>query len=394
MGTYDAGTLNGDPVSFLTTVHGPVIGYATVKGRRVAISQKRSSLNKDVLDLLFNRRLSNGKVHSAKTFFKAAARTPQTFNSFYMDANKIAAFTSGLLPIRHPAVDPGLPTKGTGQYEWQGWLPAKRHPQSIGAKDGTIVNWNNGLARGFGAADDDWGRNGSATRNDMLTYNMERLKNKNGKWSPATLTSAMNAGATQDVRAIDTVPLLAKLLTRGSAPSPQALQMLDLLAQWRIDGGSRLDVDLDGQIDHPGAAIMDEAYPRIAQNVMAPMLNTQLDELDSLFNIFDQPPGGQYSGWYQYMDRDLRALLRKKRQADEFRIAYCGKGKIGDCRATVWAAIQAAGDQLTADQGTANPALWRADATNERIQFGPLPLTEMRYTNRPSGIQQVIWFKK
>jgi acyl-homoserine lactone acylase PvdQ len=394
MGTFDAGTLNGDPVSFLTTVHGPVIGYATVKGRRVAISQKRSSRNKDVLDLLFNRRLSNGQVHSAKTFIKAASRTPQTFNSFYIDAKKIAAFTSGLLPKRHPAVDPGLPAKGTGKYEWRGFISSKRHPQSIGARDGTIVNWNNGLARGFGAADDDWGRNGSATRNDMLTHNMKRLKNAKGKWSPASLTAAMNAGATQDVRAIDTVPLLARLLHPVDAPSPQAQQMLDILELWREDGGSRLDVNLDGEIDHPGAAIMDAAWPRIANNVMAPMIGTQLDELRSLFSRWDAPPGGQYAGWYQYMDRDLRALLSKKKQRDEFRIAYCGKGKIADCRATVWAAIQEAGEQLTADQGTNNPLNWRADATGERIRFGPLPLIEMRYTNRPSGIQQVIWFKK
>ena len=27
-----AGTLNGDPVRFLTTVHGPVVGYATSRG--------------------------------------------------------------------------------------------------------------------------------------------------------------------------------------------------------------------------------------------------------------------------------------------------------------------------------------------------------------------------
>ncbi len=57
MGHFDAGTLNGKPVSFLTTVHGPVVGYATVRGRTVAISSKRSSRGKDVLDQLFFRRL-------------------------------------------------------------------------------------------------------------------------------------------------------------------------------------------------------------------------------------------------------------------------------------------------------------------------------------------------
>jgi Penicillin amidase len=394
MGTYDAGTLDGDPVRFLTTVHGPVQGYATVGGVKVAISERRSSINKDVLDLLFNRRLSNGQVHSPKTFFKAASKTPQTFNSFYIDSKAIAAYTSGLLPIRHPDVDPGLPTKGTGKYEWQGFLKSSAHPQGINPKDGTIVNWNQGLARGFGAADDEWGRNGSVARNDMLTYNMKRLRNGAGKWSPATLASAMNAGATQDIRAIDTVPLLARVLKGSTAPSPQAQQMLNLLVAWRANGGSRLDRDGDVLVDDPGAEIMDVAFPLIADNVMAPVIGPQLDELDSLFNRFDQPPSGQYSGWHQYMDRDFRALLSKERLPDEFNIAYCGKGKLGACQQSIWAAMQAAAEQLTADQGTADPAAWRSDASDEWIAFGPLPLINMQYTNRPSGIQQVIWFKK
>lgn len=94
------------------------------------------------------------------------------------------------------------------------------------------------------------------------------------------------------------------------------------------------------------------------------------------------------------MDRDLRALLSKERLPDEFNIAYCGKGKLGACQQSIWAAIQAAAQLLTADQGTADPAAWRSSATAERINFSPIPLISMRYTNRPSGIQQVIWFRK
>ena len=39
-----------------------------------------------------------------------------------------------------------------------------------------------------------------------------------GKWTLASVTSAMNAAATQDVRAIDTVPLLKRLLKGSQAP--------------------------------------------------------------------------------------------------------------------------------------------------------------------------------
>jgi acyl-homoserine lactone acylase PvdQ len=395
MGRFDAGTLDGEPVHFLTTVHGPVVGYATVRGRPVAISSKRSSRGKDVLDQLFFRRLSNGSVKSPKDFFEAAALTPQTFNSFYVDANDIAVYTSGRLPIRDPRVDPGLPTKGNGQFEWQGFLKPEDHMRGKNNRRGFMTNWNNGVARGFGAADDDWMRNGSVSRDNLLKYNLKRLGRK-GKWSPAAVTSAMNAAATQDVRAIVMVPLLSRLLRGSPPPSPQAAQMLNLLQQWRSQGGNRLDLDGDGLIDHPGAAIMDVAYTFIVNNAMAARLGQSLiTELNTLASRWNAPPGGQFSGWYQYFDRDVRALLAKgKRLPDQFSLSYCGKGRLGLCRSQVWAAIQAGANQLTAEQGTADPGSWRASATDEDIEFSPLPLITMRYTNRPSGIQQVISFKK
>jgi acyl-homoserine lactone acylase PvdQ len=392
MERFDAGTLNGKPVSFMRTVHGPVVGYATVEGERVAISQKRSSYGKDTLDQLFFRRLSNGQVDSPESFFKAASKTPQTFNSFYIDNEHIAEFTSGRLPIRHPDVDPGLPTIGTGKYEWQGFLGRAGHPQGIDPKDGTITNWNQGAARGFGAADDEWGRNGSVGRTDLLDRNLERLR-RGGKWTHASVTSAMNAAATQDVRAIVTVPLLRRLLQGSTAPNAQAQAMLDVLVGWRQRGGSRLDRDLDGLIDDPGAAIMDRAWPKIADNFLEPRLGPQLDELGRLFSRWDAPPGGQYSGWYQYLDRDLRKLLGMKIRAP-FRVNYCGAGNKAACRQAIWQGLADAGAALEAEQGTADPNAWKADATAERIEFAPgLLAYTMRYTNRPSGIQQVISFK-
>jgi acyl-homoserine lactone acylase PvdQ len=392
MEEFHAGELGGESVDFLRTVHGPVVGYATVNGNKVAIAQQRSSYGKDTLDQIFYRRISSGKVDDPRSFYNAAAKTPQTFNSFYIDSEHIAMYASGKLPLRAPGVDPGLLTKGNGKYEWRGFLGKNKHIHGKDPRDGTITNWNQISARGFGAADNNWGGNGSAARVDLLDYNLDRLK-RSGKWSLATVTSAMNAAATQDVRAIDTVPLLQKLLNGSNAPSPQAQQMLDLLGAWRANGGSRLDRDLDGLIDDPGAAIMDAAWPGIADACIGTRLTPdQLEELRTLFSRWNAPPGGQYDGWYQYLDRDIRSLLgqRVKRPLEN---SYCGRGNLGRAQDAVWAAIAAAGDQLTAEQGTADPSAWRADATAERIEFAPgLLSTTMRYTNRPSGIQQVISF--
>ena len=165
-----------------------------------------------------------------------------------------------------------------------------------------------------------------------------------------------------------------------------------LLTAWNQSGGSRLDRDLDGKIDDPGAAIMDTAWPKIADAFMAPKLGPQLDELNSLFSRFSLPPGGQYDGWYQYFDRDVRSLLGMP-VAQPLNNHYCGAGNLAACRSAVWQAIAQAGAALTTAQGTSNPTLWRSDAVRERISFAPgLLTTTMRYTNRPSGIQQVISF--
>jgi len=388
MSAFNAGTLDGQPVAFNRTVHGPVVGYATVGGRRVAVSRKRSSYLLDGVDLLLFQQLTRGRIPNAKAFLKAAAISPQTFNTFYADHRQVAQITTGRLPVRAPGVDTGLPTDGQGNFEWRGYLKAKAHPHAI-LKRGVLNNWNNKPARGWPAADDQWAF-GSIHRVDLLNRNTAKVR----KHTLATLTGAMNASATQDLRTMEVVPVLARLLKGGTPPSARASQMLTLLEDWRAQGGSRLDRDLDGKIDHAGAAIMDAAWPRLADAAMTPVLTKPLaDQLNNtLHRRYDQPPGGQISGWQSYLDKDLRTLLGE-RVRGPFANRYCGGGDVNVCRAALWAALEAAGVELEAAQGS-DPAAWRADANRERISFLPGLLTyTMRYTNRPSGIQQVIEFK-
>jgi acyl-homoserine lactone acylase PvdQ len=394
MAPFNAGTISGKPVKFMTTVNGPVVGYAKVGKQKVAIASKRASYGKDVLDLLYNRRLSDGQVDSPQSFIKAAALTPQTFNSFYMDDKHVAEITTGLLPLRAKGTDPSLPTVGNGKYEWTGFLSTKGHPQGIDPSQtptkGTMVNWNNDAAHGFGAADDEWGATGSVARVSLLNQDLAQHR-VNGKWDIAGVASAMNEAASQNVLAIETVPLLARVLKGSHAPSSQASKMLAALVSWNHAGGNLLDLNNDGKVDNPGEAIIDTAWPKLANALMRPVIGPQLSELDSLFSQFDAPPGGQYAGWYQYFDRDIKKLLKIK-QPQPFTNGYCGKGNLHNCQQALWAALAAAGNQLTKAQGTATPTAWRASSTALNIKFVPLNVFTMSYTNRPSGIQQVISF--
>ncbi len=129
---------------------------------------------------------------------------------------------------------------------------------------------------------------------------------------------------------------------------------------------------------------------------MQPQLGPQLDELDSLFSRFDQPPGGQYSGWYQYFDRDIRALLGKQVEAAvQDRVLRQGQPEEvpGARSGAALDDVRHARSPPRRAPPTRPPGAPTPNA--ERIKFVPgLLATTMRYTNRPSGIQQVISFDR
>jgi acyl-homoserine lactone acylase PvdQ len=391
MGTFDAGTLHGvlgEPdrrLVYRTTVHGPVIGYAqTLDGRRVAISQARSTRGRELLSGIGFQELNTNRVHSARTFLRAMSKVNLTFNWFYADDRDIAMFSSGQIPIRAPDLDMGLPTPGTGGDEWRGFVPASQHVQAIDPPSGAIVNWNNKPGRGIPAADDNWAY-GSVQRVDLLTAAVAARR----KHTPASLVAAMNEAATQDLRAVRVLPAIDRVLRTGPAPNARDAQMLSLLDAWREKGASRLDRDLDGKIDDPGAAIMDAAWPKLADAVLRPVLGPLVDRLAQLMPPDDAPnPGGSsyLSGWYGYVDRDLRSFFGGK----GFAIRFCGAGDLARCRADLWAALNAAGNELQAAQGP-DPSAWRADATAERIRFSGFLSATMRWANRPT-FQQVVSF--
>ncbi len=394
MGTFDAGILRGaagEPdrrLLFRTTVHGPVTGYATVDGVRVAISRKRATRGRELLSGLAWQDLNTNRPRNAREFLRSAARLEMSFNWFYADDRDIATYSTGRLPIRPSTVDPGLPTRGTGDFEWTGFLPFARHPQAISPPSGTIVNWNNRPAPGFTAADDQWSY-GSVQRVDLLRAGLATPR----RHTPATVVAAMNRAATQDLRSVELTPVLAEVLQGGPAPSARAQAAFQLLIDWNREGSSRIDRNLDGRIDHAGAAVLEAAWRRLADAVLAPVLGSLLPRLREVHGGHDAPApsaNGFGGGWYGYVDKDLRALLGRP-VAGPYRTRFCGAGDLSACRASLWAALDAAAGELEAAQG-ADPARWRADATAERVRFsGGLLARTMRFTNRPT-FQQVMTF--
>ena len=370
---FDAGTLNGTPIRYPKSVHGAVIGTATVGGQAYALTRQRSTFGRDGLNLAALKDMTDGAAKTPARFFDAANRFGFTFNWAYASRDKgVAYFSSGLLPKRAPGLDRRLPTLGTGNYEWRGFLAENGHPRNTGGPDGLLLNWNNKAAPGFMHGDDS--PFGSVHRVELFDKFPKKV-------DLAGDVSVMNRAATEDARS-PVWPVVSQVLHGSAAPSPRAAQALAVLDDWVQRDAPRLDADLDGNNDDAGAPIMDAVWRPIAEAVMRPVYGDMLGALNSLRNL------GGLSG-ESYVDKDLRTLLDPASVQGPFNLRYCGNGSLDACRASLWAAFDQALTPLATAQGP-NPAAWRGPAS--RGSFVPGLITDtFRATNRPT-FQQVLEF--
>ncbi len=367
---FNAGLLNGTPLRYRISVHGQVIGTATVDGKPYALARKRSTFGRDALNLGALKDMTEGKATTPERFYSAANQFGFTFNWAYVSRKSTAFFTSGYLPRRAKGLDRRLPTLGTGKYEWNGFLSQREHPHDVSGPGGLLLNWNNRSAPGFIHGDDE--AFGSVHRVELFDQFPWRVKLTDD-------VGVMNRAATEDIRS-PVWPVVSKVLRTGTAPSARDQQVVDLLDDWVARDAPRLDADSDGRFDEAGPALMDGIWEPVAKAVMGRVFGSLLPELQRLRNLNSLP--GE-----SYVDKDLRTLLRK-RVKGEFNLRYCGEGSLRVCRADIWAAIHAAADELATTYGTQDPTAWLKDGDTTGFQPGLIP-NRFRTTNRPT-FQQVL----
>jgi len=385
MATFDAGELGksgSEPaheVFFKETVHGPVSGTVTVKGQPYAIANDRANRGREPAGELAFSDLDSDRVHSPEQFFEAANELDTTFNMAYLDSKNIAYFSTGHLPILAPGTDPSLPTLGTGEYDWRGFLSLEQHPHEVNPASNVLLSWNNKPAPEWGAS--------SGTYSYGPVQRVQMFNGFKKKMKEVSDVDIMNRAATQDLRAIKVWPVIEQVLAGGPAPSKIAEEAANLVTTWVGQGAS-----LYGK-NHPkapAAAVMDAAWTPIAEAVLGPVLGGLTPEFESI-EATDNPPNSGGSsfdgGWYGYVYKDLRSELGMS-VAQPYSRQYCGSGNLTTCRESLWAAIDKAAKGLEASQGS-NPSAWRAPEV--RIAFPPGSLYTMSWTNR-STFQQVIEF--
>lgn len=365
---FDAGTLGGVPLVYPTSVHGPVIGTATSDGVPIALTSKRSTFGRDGLNLAALKDMTEGKADTPEAFFEVANQFGFTFNWGYANRQGPAYFASGLLPERAPGLDRRLPTLGTGEYEWTGFLDQDEHPHADGHPTGRLLNWNNQSAPGFMHGDNN--QYGSVHR-------VEGFDQWPDDVDLAGVVGVMNRAATEDTWS--TVwPVVSAVLDGADAPSELAAQVVDLLDEWVADDAPRLDADNDGDHDVAGPLLFDEVIDVIAEAAARPVLGPLFDA--------DLDIRGIDAG--SLLDKDLRTLLGEPVEGP-FDTAYCGAGDPEQCRTSLWAAIDEVVTELAAELGD-DPTQWLSEGRRTTFVPGLIP-DDFRATNRPT-FQQVIEF--
>jgi hypothetical protein len=371
---FNAGLLNGEPLRYRTSVHGPVIATATVGGHPYALTRRRSTFGRDGLNLAALHDLTAGEATTPRRFWRTANQFEFTFNWAYASRKATAFFSSGRLPRRPRGLDRRLPTRGGGRYEWRGFLSQREHPHDTSGPAGLLLNWNNRSAPGFMHGDNE--PYGSVHRVELFDRFPRRPRLPD-------VVGIMNRAATEDVPSL-AWPVVSSVLRTGPAPSARDQQVVELLDDWVRRDAPRLDANNDGLYDEAGPILMDAVWRPVADAVMGPVFGDLVGDLDRVRSLRGAPG-------HSYVEKDLRTLLRRPVRG-RFNLRYCGNGSLTACRSSLWAAVGRAADFLAAGFANPDPASWLATAARTRFAPGVIPNT-LRATNRPV-FQQVLELRR
>jgi penicillin amidase len=231
------------------TVHGPVTTWDEANG--TAYTQAYAERGHELDTWVGVVELARAKT-LAEFQSSGVARLAWNVGVCYGDeAGQIGFWEAGRLPKRAPGVDSRLPTPGTGEFEWTGFLDAEEHPHMINPRQGYIHTWN------------------SKATSWMPEGNAARIGKTFRTWLGNELAQSHNAVTLLDLREFNrkifnalggidrtnTSPqFFAKYVSAAVAKSDDAevKQAAQLMLSFN---GLYEDLDHDGKYDSPGLPI-------------------------------------------------------------------------------------------------------------------------------------------
>lgn len=269
--------------TFYYTVHGPVVKMD--EANKVAYSKQLACKEDYLTGFVSFYELM--KAQTPGDFEKAAAISSLSVNVYYADTSgNIGYFHQGRYPKRSSKVNPLLPTPGTGEFEWQGFLPTEKNPHIINPATGIVANWNNKPEREWSNGDLGGIFGGAAAwgidhRASLL---MESVAGKD-KISPDDLRKMIQDITFSHLAAQRFKPYLLESAKRYKSSDPRVPKAIDLLVSWN-DRWS--DQNNDGLYDDPGLTIFNAWWDIVLKNTFE-------DELGQYWGSMESSTGGPFN---------------------------------------------------------------------------------------------------
>ncbi len=396
--------------------YGPVFATATVQGAPVALAVQRSTFFGEVDSVRPFLAATRNDMADPNAFFEVFNSLTGTFNWFYVDADNIAYFNSGLLPIRAEGIHPDLPQWGTGEFDWQqtgtgrinpefsfgNFLPLESHPREANPPTGYFANWNNAQAPGFYAHDTKTSY-GPVYRSELLSRRLDAFRAQGGSvlHTRASMVQIMIDAGTTDLRGQEVLPRVFEVLGDVGDLSSFEQNVVQLMKDWVANGpnglgamrrdrsGPGLDVASLEYEDHAAVAFMDAWWNRMIDAVLPQI--TDIEDAGVMLGGRHNAPGANGSafqgGYYGYVLRVLEMALGQS-GAPYRRLACAGTGDLSDCRAALVASLQETITDLGNDMAQWDPSLEENDAI-DHTALGLADPPNIHWQNRPTW-QQVV----
>ena len=381
-----------------TPDYGPISQRGTLTdGTPIAIATKRSTYGSELGSARGFYRVNNpANMTGGFADFQSNMGNgiEYSFNWFYIDSANIGYQHSCKCPQRAQGVDPYMPTWGTGQWDWQGFIPLASQPTAFNPPQGYLSSWNNKPAPGF-SADDRSFSEGPVQRVQMLNTRIQAAIAA-GPLDRAALVNAMEDGGTVDLRGQEVLPLLLQTMgaTAPGGSDPRVQDMRNRLAAWSAAAAHRRDFNRDGAYDDPQSpAIMDAWWSILTHNIFDVPSGNAISNLG--ISIHDAPQGHNGSafggGVYSHVQKDLRQVLGQPVVAP-FSRTYCGAGNLANCTTALWASLTQAMSALQTEFSSPNVLDWKRTVSDDEIRSSSIGIATapaFEWINRPT-FQQVV----
>ena len=378
--------------------YGPLIARGTLTdGTPIAVASLRSTYQNELGSAMGFSRINNPNfmTNGFDSFRQAMGQNVHyTFNWFYIDTKDIGYQHSCLCPQRAAGVDPYLPTWGTGEWDWTGYIGFADQPWDKNPTRGYLTSWNNKQAPKFTSND----RNfyyGPAYRSELLDVRIQQ-EFATGKVDRADVVTAMELAGTTDLRGQEVLPVVLQVM--GQPPAgidARAIDMRNRLAAWVAAGSHRRDLNGNGVYDDPQSPmIIDAWWPMLSHAVFDNASGHAIDNLRLTLddgNRLGHLGSAFQDGTYGHVIKDLRRLLGQN-VSGKFTQKYCGGGNLAACRGALWVSLVQTAIDLEAQFGSPSVADWQRAVADEDVRHQAVGVTgvpAIHWINRPT-FQQVV----